>query len=140
MNAHFKQIQIDDIDFNKAYTGYLWPSDATEPLVYDGEKVDRDKLASTMPFIVEGHLWSEEDRCNIQVRSIDGARHIARIDLGDVSEEDHYLIEEAVYVAHDIPGYSHYRVFEAWEEKVDPLCEGMTVLVPAWTAFCGFKK
>ncbi|PSR10207.1 MAG: TIGR04423 family type III CRISPR-associated protein [Bacteroidetes bacterium] len=135
MQSRHTSIGIKDIPIDLVFHGYLWLSNQQIPEILNGEKVDIT-LFQTLPFIIEGNLWSEDEQFSIQIKNIDGEYRVSRFDLSH-SRED-YLLEEKTYIAHDLKGIGEYCVIEAWEEKKDELLEGMKTLVPAWTAFKGF--
>ena len=55
-----KKIEIEEIDFSKSYTGYLWYSDETSPKIFISELLSESAF-TPLPFIVEGYLFSPVD-------------------------------------------------------------------------------
>lgn len=124
------------------YQGYIWYSDSDRPEVLHGDEAHGFKPNATANhFIIEGNLWDEANSVSISIRYIDGQYYIHRTKL--TSEEykdktDHSTVKE--YVAHRIDGYAYLRFVQLWEERKDPLCEGMDVLEPSKLVFIGFTN
>ena len=135
MKSRFRKIAISEIPSHILYEGYLWLSDQSKPIVYKNETPDFS-LLSSLPFVVEGNLWANDQELSIQIKCIDGIYQIIEFDLSNADEDP--LLDVVSYVAHDV-GYPFYSVVEAWEEKEDEFSQ-MTVLTPTWTAFRGFSN
>ena len=140
---HTSIINIADLP-DYEYEGYYWYSDQPAPkVVSPKEQLVFGELLTSLPFVVEGNFYADEEKVSIQIRHIDGEYHISKFDLKGLQNHGNYTVKE--YIAHrvkDADGVSvgRYKMMEAWEEQEDPLCEGMTTLKPAWAAFCGFIK
>lgn len=138
MKDRHQSITIAEIPADMAFEGYLWYSHEQKPRMQRNKHFTLDQ-AGELPFIVEGNLWSEENAISIQIRHVDGHYLVQRFNLAGIADDP--LIDEMTYLAHDLEGVKAFRVAEAWEEsEPDSLLEGMTTLVPAWTAFTGFRN
>lgn len=134
MSKAFRNIEVHEIPGDILFEGYYWYSNAKIPEVIPQEPIKKGWFKE-MPFIIEANFYSREKKLSIQVRHVDGKYHVARIDL---DHADASLLDGPVtYLGHDLKGLD-YQVVEAWEPKPDPLCDGMEVLQPSWTAFVGF--
>lgn len=50
--------------------GYLWYSDQTEPETYNNKPVELILDEKRNPFIIEGQLYSEEEKKSISINSL----------------------------------------------------------------------
>ena len=131
-----RRTKVDAIPKGQQYTGYLWCTDAQTPQIFLHDVTEfSEALLTKHPFVIEGWLYDADRRCSYAIRWVDGAYVRTRYDLSDISEE-----HERVYLAHDLKFIEKFRVVEHWETHPDPLCEGLEVLRPAWTAFAGFVE
>lgn len=133
MSKRYQPIAISDIPADLMFEGYYWYSDKPSPKLCHDEPIQQAWFGN-MPFVIEANFYNKSEGISIQVRSIDGQYHVARIDLSNLDQE-HF--DHQVYQGHDLEGRD-YRVVNAWEPQPEPLCEGMETLVPSWTAFAGF--
>jgi CRISPR type III-associated protein (TIGR04423 family) len=137
MSKYYNKISTDEIPTDVLFEGYYWYSNASKPVILNGESLDSLSIFNDLPFVVEANFYSKQEKMSIQVKNIDGTYHIAKIDLNLPND---FVKEENFYIPHDIKitGMQKYKMVEAWEEVEDDLMEGMKVLVPSWTAFSGF--
>lgn len=131
-----KKIEIEDIDFNIKYEGYLWKSDSKVPVIFQDEQVDK-ALFAKLPFIVEGHLFAKEDELSLKIKNIDGDYHIYAANLKSLPSTQ--LSENSFVAMKNSDGIKHIQSVQFWEQTADELCENMPVLEPSWVAFKGFK-
>jgi len=136
MNKNYQKITIAEIPNQLNFEGYYWYSDKQKPVILDNEKIDK-KTFTALPFIIEGNFYAPKEQISIQVKNLNGTYHIAKIDL---NLPEIILVEEKEYIAHDLKGIRKFKMKEAWQEVEDELLEGMSTLVPAWSAFSGFIK
>lgn len=130
-----KKIEVEDINFDLDYEGYLWCSNESAPKQVN--KISRDDF-TTLPFIVEGNLYSAKDKISVRVGNIDGAYFITQGIVKDLPEEQ---ITRQEFVAHKLDGIAKVKMIQYWEEsEKDELLEGMKTLKPSWSAFVGFIK
>lgn len=130
-----KKIEVEDVNFDLEYEGYLWYSNEPSP-----EQVNEISRAhfTTLPFIVEGNLYSAKDKISVRVRNIDGAYFITQGSVKDLPAEQ---ITRQEFVAHKLDGIAKVKMIQYWEEpEKDELLEGMKTLKPSWSAFVGFIK
>ncbi len=137
MSNRCQKINKEEIPVDVAFEGYLWCSDRPGPEILMSELIDHQKFSDLPPFIVEGNLYSEAEAISIQIKNIDGAYQIIKIDLSDLENIDH---TDQIYLSHRVNGFNRFRMIEAWEETEDESVDKATVLEPAWSAFAGFIK
>ena len=124
------------------YEGYYWPSDKSKPVVLVDEQLDKSVFSTTsLPFIVEAHLYAKKKDISIHIKYIDGLYWVTQINL---AVEDGSVREKTTYIAHDIEKagkkINFFQMVEAWIAEPKAHLAGMKTLVPAWTAFVGFGK
>lgn len=130
-----KRINIEDINFDLEYEGYLWYSNQQKPVKVT--KIKRDDF-SDLPFIVEGNLYAEDKGISIAIKNIDGDYFITQGNVVDLPEDQ---LTHQEFVAHKLDGVEKIKMIQFWEESEnDELLEGMKTLKPCWRAFIGFKK
>lgn len=130
-----RNINIDDIDFDLTYEGYIWYSNKTCPEIIDN--IDRS-LFTDLPFIIEGNLYSRENEISISIKNIDGQYLVKQWSLKDLPKDQ---ITTQTFIAHNLGGENKIEMIQFWEESAeDSLLEGMRTLIPSWRAFVGFKK
>lgn len=129
-----KRINIEDIDFDLEYEGYLWYSNQPKPELKT--KITK-KDFSDLPFIVEGNLYSSNEKISINIKNIDGEYFITQGSLKGLPNDQ---ITEQEYIAHKLDGVKKIKTIQYWEEKEDELCADMKTLRPSWQAFAGFIK
>jgi CRISPR type III-associated protein (TIGR04423 family) len=142
--------------------GYLWFSDATEPIIlnerhfsecngviylrFDDYEVTVDgkgcilKRAgkvSLIPFIIEGLFLF--DHRSYRLKMIDGKYLIFCKDLDVTVPGEEYSVME--YLPNRLGEEIEKVVMRRyWKEEADELCEGMMMLVPSEDVFAGFKR
>ncbi|WP_373550728.1 TIGR04423 family type III CRISPR-associated protein [Haliscomenobacter sp.] len=118
------------------YDGYYWLSDEQEPRIIRKGKID-PAWFKALPFVIEANFFTSDKNSgiSIQVRNIEGVYQVTVYDLKNFPEG--YSISYVPYIGHDLGG-ANYRMAEAWQSVNDELLEGMTTLLPAWSAFAGF--
>lgn len=133
------------------YTGYLWYSNEQTPCIYINKVLELDIDSSQtpdLPFIVEGYLCTKEDSYSIKMT--DGKYYIRHYHLTDYhftkDEKGTIQASDSCSVTAYLPNRfdSEKRIEKLlfarlWKEEEDPLCEGMSVLVPQDEIFIGFK-
>ena len=130
-----KRINVEDIDFSLSYEGYLWYSDAAKP--EQKTNISKEDF-KTIPFIVEGNLYSKEKEISISISFRDGEYFIYSAELKGLNDDQ---LTRQEYVAHDLNGIKKIKMIQYWEESnPDELLAGMRTLLPAWRAFTGFIK
>ena len=127
---------------DKLYEGYYWPSDESKPVVLLNEKLDKSVFKTTsLPFIVEAHLYAKEEQISIHVKYIDGKYWITQTNL---NIEYGSIRDTTTYIAHDIEKegkkINYFQMIEAWQAESKKHLAEMETLSPAWTAFVGFGK
>lgn len=143
MNDIFKPIdKLSDIP-SKEYIGYIWKSDESIPKVLNKEAFPFLEIEEN-PFIIEGYLYSEEDKLSISIKYIDGKYFISQINLKklDLKSDnfvEHKYLSDATIVKQN-SNFKYIKFVQFWEENKDNLCENMNVLQPAWSAFVGFEE
>lgn len=122
---------------NALYQGYLWWNNELKPIVFDGGKSIKVMLIDGQRYVVEGVLWDEEHNLSYTIKYIDGNHVIIETELTKDLEEMSDLQE---YISNKLRGNPILLFRQIWQEEMDPLCEGMKVLVPGKSVFVGFKK
>lgn len=129
-----KRVEIDEIDFDLEYEGYVWYSNQQYPEI---RSTIRKSDFTTMPFIIEGNLYAINEGISISIKNVDGEYLIMQGDLSGLPGDQ---ITELEYIAHKLLGISKVKLVRFWDEVEDELCEGMKTLKPSWKAFKGFVK
>jgi CRISPR type III-associated protein (TIGR04423 family) len=123
----------------RSYTGYVWLSNAQEPIVLENETYDFSKVGLN-PFVIEALLWNEEEQVSVMVRH-SGRYYIQEFRLKEF-EQSGELVEKK-YLPHRLDAskrkiqYLKFRQF--WLPEPDALCEGMNVLIMKALVFTGFE-
>lgn len=129
-----KRINIDEINFDLEYEGYIWYSNQRNPkMITKFNKSDFTDL----PFIIEGNLYAANKKISISIKNIDGAYFITQTSLDNLPKDQ---ITEQEFLSHKLDGIKKIKMVQFWEEVEDELCEGMKTLKPSWQAFQGFIK
>ncbi len=83
-------------------------------------------------FIIEAAFYSKDKNCSILIRQINNYWSVSQFDLGKFSEK---TLKEVKF-------FSKYskkvKIAQLWSEKIDPFCEGFSVLKPVASVFYGF--
>lgn len=122
-----------------SYQGYIWYSDATDPIVLDHEEFAAELDEQKNPFIIEGQLWNETGHESIGIKYADGKYYVDRktITAEDINKNKGDI---ETYIAHRMSGVAGLKFLRCWEANPDDQCNGFEVLVPAGWAFIGFKQ
>lgn len=134
MQASYQRLSsIDELPTEAVVDGYYWLSNSPQPTIIDQQPIQLDWFRR-LPFVVEANFYAPAERISYQVKNIDGDYLILRFDLRSLPATDRkeYLLDET--------GNRRYCMAEVWQEVADDNLEGMTTLVPAWSAFMGFIK
>jgi CRISPR type III-associated protein (TIGR04423 family) len=134
-------MKIKSINKNKIppleYEGYLWLSNAKEPIVFDAKNITGDDLEE-LPFVIEGLLYAAKENISIRITNIDGEYRIAKMTL---SEEKLLEIQEYTLNKNKFGSKGAIKIYQHYEEKADPVMrDDWMVLQPTWFAFVGFKN
>ena len=121
---------------HKPLQGYVWWSDSTTPVVYDGTKtLDIEKAELERHFIIEALLCGEDQ--SYMIKYIDGVHRIYTYELKCTEDMEDV---EMSFIPHRIPGVSKLKFVQRWRLAEDALCMNMKVLQPAEFIFKGFEK
>jgi CRISPR type III-associated protein (TIGR04423 family) len=130
------KIEINDIDFDLQYEGYLWYSNAQAPVYIDLSRPIKREDFTEIPFIVEGYLYcSSAKAASIKIKSIDGIYQIYTANLKGLAPEQCSRVE--FVIKNDS---RKLKALQYWNSVEDESCEGMSVLKPSWIAFEGFQS
>lgn len=130
------------------YQGYLWMSDATEPIVLNDEPVTNSLDPSQNPFIIEGQLYDKVNSISYSIKYADGKYLINSWNLNEelIGEGFEYTEKDAVpnprmlaVAAKNSLKIENLYFRQYWHAEEDALCEGMKVLKPHALVFVGFK-
>lgn len=123
------------------YEGYIWKSDSSEPLLFDGvEPVSLSFTDGENPFVVEGMLWDSEHGKSVVVRCVDGVYHVAIYEVGSSDADGVGRLSPVSYLPHRMQGVKALKFVRLWEPECDEMCENMDVLRLKATVFVGFEK
>jgi CRISPR type III-associated protein (TIGR04423 family) len=120
-----------------AYDGYVWMSDASKPIVLNGDKFDFSNIQIN-PFVIEALLFNKEKNISIHIQHT-GHYQISEYDLTALENEG-AVLEEKAYLPHRLTEVSKVNFQQVWMEEPDNLCENMPVLKLKAIVFCGFNK
>ncbi len=134
------------VPVGRRYDGYVWMSDATSPIVLEGDALPGCFAEGRNPFVAEALLWDAEERLSYSVRHVGNEtlchRHeVAEADFGGGD------VEEVVYASRRM-GERGLCFLEYWEPRESggssdemPSCpEGMPALEMTKRVFVGFKQ
>jgi CRISPR type III-associated protein (TIGR04423 family) len=135
-------ILTDSLDnyLEKEFTGYCWMSDESLPCLIDG-KFTLPAIGAN-PFVVEANLYSKDEKISVSIEHNDGRYLIGIVNWDEAAKDTSIILEEQKYLTHRLTDNNFKKIImvRAWVPVMDPLCENMEVLQPAWRAFKGFKK
>ena len=115
------------------YQGYIWMSDQSQPRVIDGQ-FEGMNLEPANPFVIEARLYDLDNRLSYAIHFHDGAYCACVYNVDELPQVEQSYIPSFK----DAPGRLLFA--NVWREENDPLCEGMSVLVPCESIFIGYKK
>lgn len=136
------QIKLSDINPEEKFTGYLWFSNEEKPRLFEGENLIEMPSESDNPFIVEGHLISENEEYSVMLRHDGAETRVFRYDWNDFENREAYKVDEPVcYLmkgGDDGRKVCFSRVWKA--EADDPGMPEYKVLKPLFIGFKGFSN
>lgn len=131
-------MKVTNIEQGK-YQGYIWKSNADEPIVFNGVSFTESLDPIQNPFIIEGQLYDADRSISYSIRYMDGRYIILRWDLKiDFQGEDFDYTEKEAVPYRMKSGKLLFRQY--WKAESDKLCEGMKALNPYAQVFVGFKS
>lgn len=133
------KIELAQIPAGRRYDGYVWMSDATAPLVLEGDALPSCLVEGRSPFVVEAQLWDAEAGVSYSVRHVGNETlcHRHEVAASDFADSD---VDEIVYASHRMGGRG-LRFLEYWElRQCDDCPSGMPTLEMTRRVFIGFKK
>ena len=116
------------------YEGYYWMSDATEPVVLDGQEWPTRLLEQHNPFVVEAQLVDKRNGKSYSIKYADGKPIILCYDTQSLPDDENIIFEGKRM------GGRLLNFIRRWRPEPDDLCEGMEVLRPAEQIFVGFSN
>ena len=124
--------------------GYLWHSDQTEPRTFIDLDIELHLDEKINPFVIEGQLYSDEEKKSISIKFIDGEYVVKTYDLSahrfiapdsDVMTEG----EEEQYIANSRLNLSQPLNFiRVWRTVNDKINDNWETLRPTGLVFKGF--
>jgi len=117
------------------YEGYVWMSDAKEPVVLNNESFDFERI-NTNPFVIEALLYSADQKVSIHVQHT-GVYQIFEYCLKEFSPSE---ISDIGYLTHRLKDVSKLKFKQLWLPETDNNCKDMEVLNLKAIVFCGFLK
>lgn len=127
-------ISICDIPRNRKYSGYIWMSNATAPIVLCNDIIPDDLANGTNPFIVTAELYCPSSKDSFHIQQVGGKTFCSHF---EVLESDFEQQELKIY---KFVGDKKLRFLEYWEEQADEACLGMQTLVFKRRVFVGFEN
>lgn len=134
MSSIKKLSKLTDIQ-NLAYEGYVWLSDANEPIVLNDEAFDFSTVRIN-PFVIEALLYNKKENLSIRVQHT-GEYQIFEYYLSEI--ETASFVDKA-YLPHRLKAVKELKFKQIWLPEQDENCEGMDVLTLKSIVFCGFNK
>jgi CRISPR type III-associated protein (TIGR04423 family) len=131
------KIKLTEILTGNLYEGYLWWSNAQEPMVYQNETLPDWPGETDNPFIIEGNLVNKANNLSYSIRFVDGDYQVNRFDLKELNDKE--FISKVYLPNRFSPGIKKLCFKEFWKQVPDEFCENMQVLKPGETAFIGFN-
>lgn len=128
------KINITEIPKSGKYDGYVWMSNATEPIVLRKEGLPCEFLGSN-PFVVEALLYDGETNISYSVRQAGNETICVEAD-GQTAANDKNTISY-LSSSNSLKGL-RLRFCNIWEEREDEACLGMKRLTFIGRAFIGF--
>lgn len=124
------------------YEGYIWKSDATNPVVYyPAEPIDITLDDKANPFVIEGELFNRENGESVSIRFADGHYFAKKFSVTPKDLQGSERVTKKEYLAQRMPGIGKLKYLQYWDEVEDPLCDdGMVTLQPGNLVFVGFKS
>jgi len=119
---------IDYINTLKAYEGYVQFSHRPiDPMRDLFPRTDDIVLEDTQSFVYEAHFCKGDE--SIMIRQVNDGWIISQTEIGSAEVE----------TFHAIAGLK-VKMAQIWEDKPDPLCEGMRVKKLQKVVFAGFER
>lgn len=124
--------------------GYLWHSDQTEPETYNNKPVELILDEKINPFVIEGQLYSDEEKKSISIKFIDGKYVVKTYDLdahkfinpdSDVmteGEEEQYIANSRIELSQPL------NFIRVWKTINDTINDKWETLRPTGLVFKGF--
>lgn len=125
---------IDELPTDLVVEGYYWLSNSHKPIIVDGQPI-QSAWFRQLPFVVEANFYAKDEGISYHVKNIDGNYLVGQFNLKPQPANcvlKKYLLDETAN--------RKYLMAEVWQEISDDNLEGMTTLVPAWSAFMGFQN
>lgn len=122
------------------FEGYLWKSDATQPVVfYEKSEITLDD--NVTPFYIEGQLWDKSSKRSISIRFVDGEYLVKEWTVTDdeLSGEAKYVEQKSFY-PNRMENVDKLLFLQYWKEVDDSYCNDFKKLVPAQLVFVGLKR
>jgi CRISPR type III-associated protein (TIGR04423 family) len=120
-------------------------SDSDRPLQLQADIVARlnGTTGAGNPFIVEGQLYAEKEQKSYSIKYVDNKHIVVEYDLENVPDnwnvEGKIVFNGKSFIANRLDGVAEIKFRQYWKPKLDELCEGMKMLVPAGYVFVGFE-
>lgn len=120
---------------NRNYEGYVWLSNAKEPILLPDESFDFLTVEPN-PFVIEALLFDKDEKKSIHVQYT-GEYQIFEYDLSKL-EKSNYVEKE--YLPHRLKDVEKVLFKQIWLPEKDKNCAGFDVLKLKAIVFCGFNN
>lgn len=124
--------------------GYLWYSDQTEPRISIDKDIELHLDEKINPFVIEGQLYSDEEKKSISIKFIDGKYIVKTYDFNArrfIAPDSAVMTEGGVeqYIANSRLNLSQPLNFiRVWRTVKDNINDNCETLRPTGLVFKGF--
>lgn len=124
--------------------GYLWYSDQTEPRISIDKDIELHLDEKINPFVIEGQLYSDEEKKSISIKFIDGKYIVKTYDFNArrfIAPDSAVMTEGRVeqYIANSRLNLSQPLNFiRVWKTVEDKINDNWRTLRPTGLVFKGF--
>ena len=127
---------MKDIPTDGHYDGYVWMSNATQPIVLHDTRLPF-ALDSRNPFVAEAQLFDRATQCSYSVRNV-GNEIICTV--ANIADENETKTNHVFLSTGDSLKGLRLRFCDIWERRADEKCLGMERLTIVGRAFIGFEN
>lgn len=127
-------ISICDIPRDRRYSGYIWMSNATAPIVLCNDIIPDELASGINPFIVTAELYCPSSKDSFHIQQVGGKTLCSHFEVLDSDFEQQEL---KIY---KFVGDKKLRFLEYWEEEAAEACLEMQTLVFKRRVFVGFEN
>jgi CRISPR type III-associated protein (TIGR04423 family) len=136
------QIKLSEINSEEKYTGYLWFSNEDKPQLFENDSLSEIPSETGNPFIVEGHLISENGRYSVMLRHDGVKTQVYRYNWSEFENREVYMVDEPVcYLMKGGENGRKVCFRRVWKAEIDdPENPEFKVFKPLFIGFTGFSN